>query len=376
MAQEIAAQFNLNLNILKQCREQMSLSLEQAAKHVRTISKIESGEKRPTYNQLDNLSDLYQVPRWVFIADDLPEEYKYHNTPAFRKFKETSIFEDSKVRKLVARVEQYRDLLIELRLDMDDPVQKFTPPDLVNTRDIEKTACAARQWLSIQGPRKFDHLKELLAQKGVFIFLTSKYTGWSHIDQAFRGLTITHPVMPIIIINDSDSRKAQSFTLMHELGHLIRDDTNIDSENTADSDIEKWCDKFAGETLMPASSGIWQQLTDDELADIKKLAKKFNVSPHACLVRLRQLEKIEQHIYDSRVAQLKEEYKQAQEQRKQGPARNRVKEVQNQFGKPFINTVLTAWRSKEITLHKAAKLLGLKRPQQFLDLGMDHELSN
>ena len=281
------------------------------------------------------------------------------------------------MRKLVVRVEQYRDLFIELRQHMDDPVQHFTLPALEKTNNIEKTVDTAvdttRKWICIKEPLDFEKLKELLEEKGVFVFLTGKYKGWSYIEQAFRGLTITHSTTPVIIINNSDSKKAQSFTLMHELGHLIRGDTSIDGKSTTDADIEKWCDLFSGKMLMPAHSEFWQRLVSNDLADIKRLAQQFKVSPYACLVRLRQLQKIDQQTYSELEAKLDDEYKKLKEKQKNrsgGAQRDRVKEVRTQFGTPFINTVLTAWHSQEITLHKATKLLDLKRPQQFLDLGV------
>ena len=65
---KIAGKFKLNVDILKRCREQMNLSQDDVKKKISSINSIESGVKRPTYKQLDTLSDLYQVPRWVFIA--------------------------------------------------------------------------------------------------------------------------------------------------------------------------------------------------------------------------------------------------------------------------------------------------------------------
>ena len=182
--------------------------------------------------------------------------------------------------------------------------------------------------------------------------------------------------MPVIIINDSDSKKAQSFTLMHELGHLLREETHIDGEDTQaqDSGIERWCDQFAGEVLMPSDSRHWDSLNHDEspdLAGVKELAKKFHVSPHACLVRLEQLRKIDSRSYDDLEKELKEEYQKSKDRLKSkqgGPSRNRPKEVYRQFGAGFVNTVLTSWHDKEITLYKALRILDLKRPQHIHEL--------
>lgn len=78
---QIAQNFQLNLEILKRCREQVGLSQAEVETKIGSISSIESGKKRPTYKQLDTLADLYQV----FITDELPQEYQYMEKPAFRK---------------------------------------------------------------------------------------------------------------------------------------------------------------------------------------------------------------------------------------------------------------------------------------------------
>ena len=82
---QIAQKFQLNLEIIRRCREQAGLSQAEVKTKIGSISFIESGKKRPTYKQLDILADLYQVPRWVFITDELPQEYQYMEKPAFRK---------------------------------------------------------------------------------------------------------------------------------------------------------------------------------------------------------------------------------------------------------------------------------------------------
>ena len=353
----------------------MGLSTDDVAKKVRSIVEIEEGRKRPTYKQLDRLAELYEVPRWVFISQTLPQEYHYEQQPSFRSFCNARTFQDSKVRKLVARVERYRDLLMELREDLDDAVTPFIGPK-VHKLSPREAANSARRWLNLETPLDFAGLKEKLEEKSVFIFLTSKYKGWSHIDkEAFRGLCLTHKQLPIIIVNDSDAKKAQSFTLMHELGHLLKNRTSIDSwfDSWLEQGVgeeEKWCDEFAGNALIPESQlqGI-DNLPD--LEQIKRHAEAFRVSPYAFIVRMRQVNRITQEQYDRFEESLQQDYGERQERLKKnkgGPKRNRPKEVKTQFGNPFVRTVLTAWHHKELSVVKAVSLLDLKRPEQLYEL--------
>lgn len=122
---------NINIQILKQCREQIGLDLFDVETKVKKIATIEEDEQKPTFRQLDILADFYKVPRWVFIADKLPDEYHFQKSvPAFRQFADNpyGIFDDYKIRGLTAKIEQYRELIIELREDMGEPIEPFNPP--------------------------------------------------------------------------------------------------------------------------------------------------------------------------------------------------------------------------------------------------------
>lgn len=100
-------------------------------------------------------------------------------------------------------------------------------------------------------------------------------------------------------------KKAQSFTLFHELGHLIRKESAVDSWEEH-LEEKKWCDHFAGAVLMPS------HLLSDPVThfdSLKKQAAALRVSPYAYLVRQRQLKLISQHDYNTLHAEIQEEWK-------------------------------------------------------------------
>ncbi len=251
---------NINLNILAQCREQIGLDFFEVEKKVKSIVKIELGQLQPTFRQLETLAELYKVPRWVFVSEHLPERYQFKKSvPAFRQFidSKTEIFNNHKVRSIITKIERFREFIIELRDDMREPIESFNAPNLINNPTPSRAAAIVREWLGVDGSLNFKQWKIVLENKGVFVFLTSKYKGWSHIDKSLlRGLTIYHSKLPIIIINDSDAKKAQSFTLFHELAHLFKKENALDNWNHQNDNIEKWCDKFAGNILMPKAQKL------------------------------------------------------------------------------------------------------------------------
>ena len=366
---------NINTEILIQCREQIGLELFEVAKKIPKIEKIENDEHKPTYKQLYTLAYLYKVPRWVFISEELPPKYQFNKSvPAFRQFSDNNpeIFSDHRIRNLTAKIEQYRNLILALREDMHEPVEVFKSPQITNNASPVHVSNQIRRWLDTSGNYDFSEWKLLLEQKGIFIFLTSKYKGWSHIDrERFRGFAIYHSKLPIIVINDSDSKKAQSFTLFHELGHILRKENSIDIWEYQNIEIEKWCDKLAGNVLMPANELQNITLSDDPLSDIKSIAKSFKVSPYACLVRLRQLQKISQRVYQNIEDKLINEFKQLQKKLKEskgGPARDRANEVITQYGHIYTTALFQAYHNKEIGLHKLTHLFDLKKPSHVFEM--------
>lgn len=366
----------INTSIMQQCREQIGLDLHEVERKIRKIVEIEKGTKKPTFKQLDTLSKLYKVPRWVFISDQLPERYRFDKAvPAFRQFaaNNSMIFSDFKVRGLTARVERFRGLMLELLEDMGETIVTFNPPELNKNANPVSGSELVRDWLEInEKGLDFPEWKALLEDKGVFVFMTSKYKGWSHVDKMLlRGLAIYHSILPIIIINDSDAKKAQSFTLLHELGHLLRKESAIDDWEYPQQQTEKWCNELAGNILMPAFMIEAVARNLDDLDIVKNIAKDFKVSAYACLVRLKQLMKIDQNTYDDFETQLINEYSEIQKKLKEskgGPTRNRPQEILNQYGHIYTNVLFQAYHNKEIGLFKLSQFFGLKKPSYILEM--------
>lgn len=377
----ISKEFKLNLDILEKCRKQMGYSIDDVKKKIKTIDLIEAGEKRPTYKQLEELGKLYDVPRRVFISKELPPEYRYDEKPNFRKFKNYEVFV-SDARKLVNQAKRYRDFFLELREDIELPITPFSLGQDMTSEKIKKmspeeASIWARNWLSLKESKHltFNQLREKLEEKSIFVFLSNKFRGSGHIgkDSNFRGVCLTHEVMPIIIINDSDARKAQSFTLFHELGHLLRNDDAIDSFEESDSSTEWWCEDFSGNFLMPRKEFLenieqWKKIVDFEneleLEIVEKIADHFQVSTHACLVRMQRVKVISKEKYDDLDEERKEkneEYLKILKDSEGGLPRNRPNEVKKQFGLPFIRTVFDAWYQKDLNLVQVLRVFDLKK---------------
>ena len=373
---------NINPEILRQCREQIGLSVEQAQRkaQLRTLADIEEGKISPTVNQIEKLAKRYHVPAWIFLREKLPDKYCFNISPAFRQFQNNPIC-DYDIRSVIANVERFRKLLLELRDDLEEPIPPFSPPAL-ETTDPKATAESIRRWLGCS-KMAYSHKewRQMLENNNVFVFTTNKYTGPLKVKpDKFRGLSIYYEILPIIVINSSDTHKAQSFTLFHELGHLLKKQNSLDKQEEIETqgDEEKWCDKFAGEVLMPeddflrkASTFIYEKSLQDRIKQLYDLGKEFRVSAYAFLIRMRHLNVINQAQYREMENQLRRNYlalKKEREEQKQPISRNMAKEALEKYGSIYSRAVTQTYRNQEIGLNKFCKLFGIKKASDALKL--------
>lgn len=362
----------INHRTLKACREQIGMPLERVERFVPKIREVEEGVWGLTFRQLDILADLYQVPRWVFLEDEIPEAFDYNKTiPGFRTIKEHPTVEDpftkSKVSTIMARLDALRSFIIELDADLGQPIAPFVPPAI--DKDPSVTATNIRSWLGVAKDEypTFETWRLLLENKGILVFLTSKYKGWSHVDRTlFRGMSMHYDVLPIIVINDSDAHNAQVFTLFHELGHLLREESHADTWEIGTPE-EHWCDMLAGETLMPSDAHFIPATT---ARDLQRGAARFNVSRYAYLVRLRQLHMIDRPLYFALEQELIKEWRRVQDQFKQhvgGPPRTIPQEKLKQYGR-VTHTLLQAYSENELNLVQTMRILDIKSPKHVAEL--------
>jgi Zn-dependent peptidase ImmA (M78 family) len=98
----------------------------------------------------------------------------------------------------------------------------------------------------------FGWLRARVEAAGIFVLLIGDL-GSHHTaipPEVFRGFALADPIAPFVIINDKDAESAWSFTLIHELAHLWLGQTGLDN-TFADNEIEQFCNRVAGEILLP-----------------------------------------------------------------------------------------------------------------------------
>ncbi len=251
--------------------------------------------------------------------------------------------------------------------DLDESEKSsFAPPQLDRNK-VAEAALRVRDWLGLQADTKydFDAYRALVEKQGILVFLSNGYNGKWQIPKQnpVIGFSLYQPVCPVIFIKKQDAEVRQTFTLLHELGHLLLQAASaIDEESDFDSDHgkEQAANLFAGLVLVP--DAFVAQISDANRPEsanqyeswLSGYRKRWGVSTELILRRLLALGRLDSHDY----AEYRE-WKRAQVVEKEGEGRRmyREREPKRIFGDTFVRTVIEALNARHITLNRASTYL-------------------
>ena len=108
-----------------------------------------------------------------------------------------------------------------------------------------------------------------------------------------RGFAIYYDDLPIIGLNEKDRPPAKSFSIIHELVHLMKRASMIcnDMFDAKPTDQEEvFCNAVSGEVLVPEEA-LWREMkpykdADITLAIVERIAKRFSVSKEVIIRRM------------------------------------------------------------------------------------------
>ena len=329
-----------------------------------TMENVMAGKGGMTFNQLRKVADHFGRGVLFFLDEGPVDEAQVHS-PQFRTLANQKPELSAKLKALIERVEKQREVYLSLREDLDDADRpRFSPPVLLNN-DLQEAARIARLWLGLNEQNDFDTYREALESHGVLVFRSNGYNGKWQIAKKnpILGFSLYDPICPVIVVKKQDWETRQSFTLMHELGHLLLHKTSsIDDEHDLQSHRghEREVNAFAGYLLVPdaflTSISDAERPSDVSQYDywLERQRKAWGVSGEMILRRLLDAGRMPQARYDA--------YRQwaAQSVVVQSEGGNREwrhREPRHIFGDTFVRTVLDALYARHITLAKASSYL-------------------
>ena len=333
MAQSTAAL--INKATLKTICENLQITDSHLADKagVKDSSKIaewlnHSSETLPTFNQAKKLAKCLNIPLAGLYMNptDIPMP-KLPKVTNRRTFTDGIIGDESTINLALIDLIRSRDLLLDVKVELNEEIVPFGV--IINHREIVKRWAqeirkifnlSLAEQFNITSPRKFYlYVREKVELQGVFIYC---FTG-VNITQ-LRGVAIYDEKMPIIGINNNDRPPAKTFTIIHELTHLIKRQSSLCNEFFSDfsnQNEEIFCNAVAGEVLVPQDAllvKLRSRQSDENITIgiVESLANNFCVSKEVITRRLLDLDQISRDVYDAYYDEFRLSYEQEKVEQK------------------------------------------------------------
>lgn len=368
----------VNPALLVWAREQSGYTPELVAKRLgvklERLEAWESGERKPTVRQTQELAKYYHRPFGVFFLPQPPSvpplAAEYRRLPGVRPGVESPEF------RLAVRVMlQRREVALELNEELG-----FDPPEFRSAAHIsEGPASVGKHLRDALGVAVEEQLawrdewqawrewRSAVEEAGVLVFQFPKVP----LEQT-RGVSLLGFPLPAVGINSKESAPgARIYSLIHELVHIAlalgKEETVALREPRNDSqwlEVERFAEEAASEAIIPQGAlesllrGISVQREGWDVAQVRGLAGKFRVTPLAMATRLRSAGAMSWEGYRRWRAEWNE-YLSTLKPRKGGIA-SPVDKTLGRAGRPFVQLVLEALDANRITAVDASRYLNLR----------------
>lgn len=339
----------------------------------------------PTIRQAKRLAICLHVPFAGLYMNPCDIPYKsIPNIKNMRSLSGTKIYDDSALNIAIEDVLIEREYLLEelSKFDIGQTDFTFISPNedspIVWANKIRKEmGIELQEQYNCSSNRKFYlYLRNKIENRGVFV---NCFTDVSIED--VRGFAVYYSKLPVIGINDNDRAPAKSFTLIHELVHLIKRFSSVcnDMINTNTTLKEEvFCNAVAGELLVPQNElkKIIMKcgyILPYKMKEIKNIADMFSVSREVIVRRLFDLGFLNQKDYDNFYSSFYEEREKEREEQRiarnngiENPFRkNVVFETIDRVSSSISKILLKGYVEDVYSKQDIASYLGIK--QKFID---------
>jgi len=362
---------DVNSEVLVWARESLALSRNQTSEKTKIsynrINQIELGEKKPTLEELKSFSKVYKRTIATLLLQKppkekpLPRDRRTINSNEIGNFHEKTIMAVRKARALAQS-------FLELRQEMNFDYPNFNLHASIN-ENPQEVATRIRHLLKLDELREFTNINlalegyiEKVESLGISIFQLSL------VQDGLRGFSITDDIIPLIVIKrGGEQAHSKTFTLFHELGHILLHEGGLcDMSSQTNIEIEKWCNAFSAEILVPTSEllnmdiVIQYQRQNQKFwpkNELVKLATYFHVGPLAILRRLLENGLTSKSFYDDKHdAWNKPTFGKAKEPK----GREIHKESFKERGRTYVSLAFKAYDQNRIGMKDLSDYLGLR----------------
>lgn len=376
---------HINKNTLRFVREQKAISLNYVTRITKfkedklSLWENDDSGRFPTINQAKAIAKCYRIPFAGLYMN--ASDINIKHLPKMRNLRTLpdAMVDNSALNLAIADVLSARDLLLESKKALKEPATHFNV--LINCPDdnVAQWAEEIRRTIGIDSNVQYKcrsarqlylYIRNLVEAAGAFVHC---FTG---IDtEIVRGFAIYDGLMPIIGLNNDDRYPAKTFSIIHELVHLIKRSSAVCNDMTDSISLqseEVFCNAVAGAVLVPRVN-LSRQLgeytpNEIDLDIVSSLADKFSVSKEVICRRLLDTGRISQQKYSQLITVIKLQFendrKAAQEYRKltgQGIPRNMSREAIDQNSSALCRTFFHGYREGIFDKQDISRYLGIKQ---------------
>jgi Zn-dependent peptidase ImmA (M78 family) len=258
--------------------------------HLRTRFKVDKWlamEARPTLRQLQDFAKasgvgfgyllLPQPPAWRLPVPDFREGFATPPTPSANLI---AVLSQSQRRQ-----DWYRDYVISQgggSLDFVGSARELAAAEAAAMiRAALDFEVSSREGTWSDTRKALLRAFEALGGLTVATSMVENNTKRPLDEDEFRGFSLVDDIAPLVFVNTHQSLNGQIFTLAHEFAHVWRGTSGIGNEDPrerGETEVERWCNSVASETLVPRAdlAAMYPAVSNLDLPDaLDELARDF-----------------------------------------------------------------------------------------------------
>lgn len=382
MAGTVVVRVSVAPSILRWAVERAGWDDETTQRRAPKLDEWISGERQPTLKQLESFAQATHTPFGLLFLSEPPNESV--PIPDMRTVGNTTVPRPSvdlldTIYICQNRQEWYRDYA----LDHGAPRLEFVGSATTDT-PLADAARAIREAIDFDLTERAvftnsdDALRQLIDRIeaiGVLVMVNGIVGGDTHraLDpEEFRGFALSDPVAPLIFVNGADTKAAQIFTLIHELGHVwlggsaLSDAAMVVRDGVSE---ELWCNQVAAEVLVPLAALRRDYQGESTTQELTRLARRYRVSTLVILKRLFDAHFLEWDDYRSRYeAERDAVVELAKRRRGENSGGNYYNTQPLRLSRQFARAVVTSTYQGDTSFRDAFNLLGTRKHETFARL--------
>lgn len=361
--------------VLRYARFCSGYNLDEASKKIgikkEELYNAETEKAEMLFGTVKKISKAYKLPTVFFMLDNAPDDRLIPDD--FRIVYESEEESFSPTVMLAIRRARYIQTVISDIADSDFKYE-FTAATLKT--DTQTLANKFRKIIGVDldeqkkwsGHQKIlKNWKEKVENIGIFILQHSIP------EDSVSAFSVVDKKPYVIMLNSFEHENRRIFSLFHEIGHLFLQQSGICTPDNFSRNthryvqIEKFCNEFASNTLVPTfdfkDNPKVLELKDKKFEEwtydkVRAIANQYGVSQEVIYRKFVSVGFLNNKTYEQKRGELMKGFVEYQKRKKAGGPVPQHWQILGKNGKAYSSLVLDSYKSNKITMADAADFLG------------------